>query len=285
MGKKTMAPDLSRSPYPLSRLVSIVILTATVIAIEPPQSAQGIPMPQAPDAGAPAETIGAGSRLIEYPQRLPLLLYQEETPVIAPAPMELNNGAGSSIPNREFAPMVPNVVPRSGDRLPEVIPLLPPDWHLSSASTTPNLYFYVDLERSAIVDFVVTQGDSNKRYRREISLEPGQGLVKLAIPPQALLETQEIYDWQLSIRDDFDAIASQTLQGTLQVVAPDTELALLLVAKGDLLAQARVYAAAYYWHETLELVRQLSAVEPQALADLLDSVGVGPLDLDTVLYP
>ncbi len=152
-------------------------------------------------------------------------------------------------------------------------PLMPTRTNVGTTTTTnPVLYWYVPQNTAESGEFVVKDALGNDVYFASFQLPPTAGIVKLKIPENASLKTDRDYLWTLSlVCDPQNRLQDLSVEGVLQPTEIDSSLKLQLAEKTPL-EQAQFYAQQEIWHDTLDIMAQLSTENPAEWEELLRSI-------------
>ena len=154
-------------------------------------------------------------------------------------------------------------------------PLMPTRTNVGiTATTNPVLYWYVPQNTAKSGEFVVKDDLGNDVYFASFKLPPTAGIVKLRIPKNASLKTDRDYLWTLSlVCDPQNRLRDRSVRGVLQPTEIDLSLKLQLAGKTPL-EQAQFYAQQRIWHDTLDIIAQLSTENPAEWEELLKSINL-----------
>ncbi|MBE9045201.1 DUF928 domain-containing protein [Pleurocapsales cyanobacterium LEGE 10410] len=159
------------------------------------------------------------------------------------------------------------------DRTIPLTPLMPTRTNVGiTATTNPVLYWYVPPNTAEFGEFLVKDEQGDEVYAVSFKLPPTPGIVKLKIPPDASLKTDRNYQWKFSlVCNSQNQNHNQWVSGVLQPQAIDLSLKQQLANK-NLLEQAEFYAQQRIWHETLDIMAQLSTENPAEWTEFLKSI-------------
>ena len=156
-----------------------------------------------------------------------------------------------------------------------LVALMPDRENESKTSiATPSLYWYVPQTTASKGEFVLVDENNQEAYYATFDLPKQTGIIKLRIPETASLEPGKIYSWSMMvICDSRNRNRDQYIQGKIEYVAPgdavDSQLSTL-----PALEQARIYANANLWLETLDTMAKIRPENPSAWQEFLQSVGL-----------
>lgn len=171
---------------------------------------------------------------------------------------------------------------RRGDSCiePGVTPLtalMPRDNVVTTAAANPLLFWYVPKTTAKSAEFVLLDDNQNEIYRTTFALASTPGIVYLRPPASTALKVGKTYQWQFALNCPVESLDDdpviEFIQGQLQRTAVSSELKSKL-AQAQPLEQARLYANARIWPETLMIVAQLRSSYATEWQELLESVGL-----------
>jgi hypothetical protein len=144
----------------------------------------------------------------------------------------------------------------------------------TTVSANPTLFVYVPKTNVKEAEFSVSDDQGKDVYLETVKLTGEAGILKVSMPESADLKTGKDYTWSFSIicnaqERSGDIYVRGLLQRTELSDAVKSEL-----EKLPLLEQAKIYAKAKVWNETLALVAQLRNSSPKEWEQLLKSVGL-----------
>ena len=160
-----------------------------------------------------------------------------------------------------------------GDRTIPLTPLMPTRTNVGiTATTTPVLYWYIPQNTAKSGEFSLEDEVGNEVYRVNFKLPPTPGIVKLKVPSDAALKTNRNYQWKFSlVCNPQNPKRNQWVSGVLQPQAIDLSLKQQLANK-EPLERAEFYAQQRIWHETLDIMAQLSTENPAEWTEFLKSI-------------
>ncbi|MEQ9553198.1 MAG: DUF928 domain-containing protein [Coleofasciculus sp. G3-WIS-01] len=152
--------------------------------------------------------------------------------------------------------------------------LVPRNNLVTTVSETPSLFFDIPQTRAKTAELVLMDNQGNELAQKMIPLTGEAGVMDVKLPATAKLEMNQIYRWELAIIcNSQDRTQDVFIQGKLQRRELPAELVRQLETS-DLPQQAQLYAEAGIWHESLAIALRLRDTYPNALAGLLQSVGL-----------
>lgn len=152
--------------------------------------------------------------------------------------------------------------------------LVPLNNLVTTVAEKPSLFFYLPATQAKTAEFVLMDNQGNELAQKMITLTGEAGVMDVKLPDTAKLETNQNYWWELAIIcNPQDRTQDLFIQGKLQRQELPTEFVRQLET-ADLLQQAQLYADAGIWHEALAIALRLRDTHPNALAGLLQSVGL-----------
>lgn len=144
----------------------------------------------------------------------------------------------------------------------------------TTVATDPTLFVYVPKNTAKSAELVVIDEDGNQVYSNTFDISNANGIVKVNLPKNANLSAGKEYIWQFAlVCDSNDRAADRYVQGTLKLVELSSDLQRQL-SEADPLEQAKLYAEAGIWNETLIAVADMRNSNPTEWEELLDSVGL-----------
>ncbi|NEO69301.1 DUF928 domain-containing protein, partial [Moorena sp. SIO3H5] len=124
-------------------------------------------------------------------------------------------------------------------------------------------------------EFVLIDDQNQEVYLTTLTLDNTNGIVQLNVPETVPLTMGKQYKWFfVLVCDPQERSRDHWVQGILERTELSPELALNLEQEQNTLEQAKLYADALIWQETLSTIAQLRDSEPQAWVDLIKSVGL-----------
>ena len=201
-----------------------------------PQLVVSVQFPKGMDRGAPNRTAGAGSR--------------------GGCPSESAEAPVDSMP---------------------MTALMPENNVGTTVAPNPTVYVYVPKTQDKEAEFRVIDKQAEKVvYQSKFKLPNQTAIVKLSIPTAVELKTNTDYQWQFYIMcEPENQEQDQMVEGWLERTSLSSEIETKLQeAKQQPLKQAKLYADAGVWNETLNIHVQQRDSEPNEWIKLLDSVGL-----------
>lgn len=154
----------------------------------------------------------------------------------------------------------------------ELIALMPTDNTGTTISTNPKFFLYVPEHKAKLAEFEVKDKSGKSLYSTELNISTTSGIVKLTLPENVSLKTNKEYTWTFAIVcDPLDRGTDNLVQGTIKKVEISSELENSL-KNATLLEQAKIYAKAKIWHDTIATVADLRTSNPKEWEELLRSV-------------
>ena len=144
----------------------------------------------------------------------------------------------------------------------------------TTVAANPTLFVYVPKTNAKEAEFSVLDAQGKDVYLETVKLTGEAGVVKVSMPESADLKTGKDYTWSFSI-----VCNAQERSGDIYVrgLLQRTELSADLkseLEKAPPLEQAKIYAKAQVWNETLALLAELRNSNPKEWEQLLKSVGL-----------
>lgn len=146
-----------------------------------------------------------------------------------------------------------------------------------TATATPNLYWYIPKTKATTGELVLVDENNQEIYFNRFALPKQAGIIKLSIPAKANLKPGHTYSWSMMvICDSRYRNRDKYVEGTLEYVSLEAEVKSQLKNIAPL-EQAKLYAQAGIWVETLDLLAQMRGEKPQDWRQILTSVGLEKL--------
>jgi hypothetical protein len=155
-----------------------------------------------------------------------------------------------------------------------------------TVAANPTFFLYVPTTTAQYAEFLVYDAQDNEVYQTILQIPKlptsgvsTSGIVKLSLPANVSLETGKNYRWVFAIScmtSEGDMSSNRFVEGWVQ----RTDLSPDLKTKIDHatpLEQAKLYAEARIWSETLTIAAQLRTSKPDEWEELLKSVGLGAI--------
>ncbi|MBD2181941.1 DUF928 domain-containing protein [Planktothrix sp. FACHB-1355] len=154
----------------------------------------------------------------------------------------------------------------------------------TTASTNPTLFFYVPKTIAKSAEFVVVDEQGKEVYLSSFPLAATGGIVKVHIPQSASLQVGKDFVWQFAlICDGSDRSKDQFVRGTIRPIELSSDLKQKLQQASSPLEQAKLFAEARIWNETLAIVAELRNTYPTEWEQLLKSVGLEALAAEPIV--
>ena len=142
-----------------------------------------------------------------------------------------------------------------------------------TATDTLTFYTYIPTTTATQGEFVLVDADQNEVYDTQFQLPTTPGIITLTIPTTVALQPGN-YTWSLMvICDSRYRNRDKYVQGSIEYLGSMPELERTIQRKSAL-EQAQLYAKSSLWFETLDVVAQIKAENPQEWQGLLQSVGL-----------
>ena len=157
---------------------------------------------------------------------------------------------------------------------PPLTALMPKNNVGTTVAPNPTVYLYVPATTEKQAEFVLVDLTNRKfLYETTFQLSGTPGIIKLTLPKTVELKPGSHYQWHFGIIcDPQDQSKNRVLQGFLERKTLSREQERQLEEADEPLEQAKVYAEAGVWGETLTIIAQLRESNPQVWKDFLDSV-------------
>jgi Domain of Unknown Function (DUF928) len=153
----------------------------------------------------------------------------------------------------------------------------------TTASATPNLYYYIPPTSATSGELIVTDENDNEVYETTFNLPNQPGIIKLVVKTRIPLVSGKKYYWSLMmICDRQNRYRNISLEGRLdyQQLEP---AAIQSIETKDVLEKAKFFASKGFWLDTLDNAAKAQANHPQEWIELLNSVGLEALSNQPIL--
>jgi hypothetical protein len=157
-----------------------------------------------------------------------------------------------------------------------------------TVAANPTFFVYVPETTAKSAEFLLSDEQDNEVYQTTLRLPTvlssdvptssvsTPGIVRVSLPANVSLETGKNYRWVFAlncIAPDGDLSGNLYVEGWIQrtELSPDLKTK---VEQATPLEQAKLYATARIWPETLMLASQLRSSKPDEWEELLNSVGL-----------
>lgn len=208
--------------------------------------------PPSQDRGAPLQTGGGGSRLLEPPPQV-----------------RLRGGGNRAFNATECV---------NSDTMP-LTPLMPTRSNLGKTiNSNPSLFFYVPKTTAKKVEFVLVDEQKNEIYRTLSNLKETGGILQLKLPQTVALEVGQNYYWELAlVCNSFNRRQDKYVQGTVIRTQLNESQETQLTQQTEPLKRASIYAENEIWIETLETLAAIRSSQSEEWKALLESVGLSAI--------
>ncbi|MDJ1183879.1 DUF928 domain-containing protein [Roseofilum casamattae] len=155
-----------------------------------------------------------------------------------------------------------------------------------TAQKSPTLFFYIPSTTAQRAEFILVDGEGNDVYTENLEISKEGGLVSIDVElPELPSDLKSVeYTWQLIlVCNRSDRGADEWVEGQIQQVTLDPELATKLEAEENPVEQAQLLADAEIWYDSLAIAAQVRTLNPQSWTSLLKSVGLGKLSETEIL--
>ncbi|HEY9598998.1 MAG TPA: DUF928 domain-containing protein [Cyanophyceae cyanobacterium] len=154
----------------------------------------------------------------------------------------------------------------------------------STVSDTPTFFWYIPQTGTTSAELLILDDQNNEVYWTNFKLQGIPGVVQLTPPQTVVLKPGKDYTWYLALSCDPDnSTDTFYIQGLLERTELTAEQTAKLAQAKDPLNQAKVYADAQIWQESLVTLAKLRRDYPndpkiaQEWKELLNSVQLGEL--------
>lgn len=157
---------------------------------------------------------------------------------------------------------------------PSLIALVPPNSVVKTVTANPTLYIYVSkLREPQAAELMVIDEADREIYKRTFTIPGTAGIHKLTISESLPLARDTNYRWYFSvICDPQDRASDLFVEGVLRRTELSRKFKALLQQAENPLEQARFYAGARIWNETLNIAVQLRREHSKEWEELFKSV-------------
>ena len=207
---------------------------------------------------------------------------------VLPQPLQAHPELQVSLkfPPTEPRPDVPARTPGGGTRrgpsctqqgkIPLTV-LMPTSNVGTTVAANPTLFWYVPQTTAKAADFVIFDDKDNQVYQVTLALPGTPGIANYSLPANVSLEAGKTYKWQFALvcqpRDPSGDQLVEVVEGLIKRTELSPKLKAQLV-QAPPLEQAKLYAQAGIWQETLTILAQLRSSRPTEWEELLKSVGL-----------
>ncbi|NEP09396.1 MAG: DUF928 domain-containing protein [Symploca sp. SIO2C1] len=147
----------------------------------------------------------------------------------------------------------------------------------TTVAPNPTVYVYVPETKDKEAEFRVIDKQAEKVvYQTTFKLPNESALVKLSLPITVELKTNTDYHWDLYIMcEPGNSDKDEVIEGWLERISLSSDMKAKLQATKQPLKQAKLYADAGIWNETLNIHVHQRDSHPHEWVKLLNSVGLG----------
>lgn len=147
----------------------------------------------------------------------------------------------------------------------------------TTVASNPKFFLYIPEYQAKLAEFEIIDKSGESVYSTKLDISDTSGIVKLSLPKDVDLETNEQYSWTFAVVcDQLDYSANQYVKGTIKKVEISSDLKKSL-KNATRLEQAEIYANARIWNETIATLAELRNCHPAEWEELLTSVGLQEL--------
>ncbi|MEB3340256.1 DUF928 domain-containing protein [Okeania sp.] len=158
--------------------------------------------------------------------------------------------------------------------------LMPGDDNAGTTTVSnPKFFVYLPQHQVKSAQFEIKYKSGESVYSKDLDISNTSGIVKLSLPENVSLKTNQEYSWSFSVicdSDTGDSSANRYVEGTITKVEISPELEKSL-KNATPLEQAAIYAKARIWNETIATLAELRNCHPGEWEELLTSVGLQKL--------
>lgn len=136
----------------------------------------------------------------------------------------------------------------------------------------PTFFWYVPKTTAKSAEFVVADDKEKVIYQATLALASTPGIVKLRLPSTTSLKVGKTYHWRFVLNCNAED-PTGSVEGWLErtKISPNLQAKLLQASP---LEQAKLYAKAGIWQETLTILGRLRGSQPTEWEELIGSVGL-----------
>ncbi|MEB3310125.1 MAG: DUF928 domain-containing protein [Snowella sp.] len=157
----------------------------------------------------------------------------------------------------------------------EQLVALVPSSETSTVSANPTFYVYAPESQGKTGDFVLVDAKGNDVYVTSLTLPNQSSIIEITLPQNIALQVGQTYQWQFSIVCN---INGQEASNFTHAKIKRTELTPTqqkhLNQAENSLDQAKIYAQANIWQDTLMMAAKARTTHPREWQELLQSVGL-----------
>nr|WP_277882590.1 DUF928 domain-containing protein [Microcoleus sp. FACHB-68] len=147
----------------------------------------------------------------------------------------------------------------------------------TTVAAHPSLFWYIPQTRAQLAEFVLINSQGDEVYLATVTLAGTPGILKFSLSETVALEIGQDYLWQFAIIcDSQDRESDVFVRGLLQRRELSRNLQNQLKSATGL-EQAKVYASAGIWHDSLAIVAELRSNEPAEWEEFLNSIGLSDI--------
>lgn len=141
-----------------------------------------------------------------------------------------------------------------------------------TVAANPTFFWYVPQTIAQSAKFVVVDDQNKLVYQTNLDLTGTPGIVQKRLPPTTSLKVGKTYHWSFTLNCNPQNPTTQ-VEGWVErtALAPDLKTEL---QQASPLEQAKIYAEAGIWQETLTILASLRHSQPQEWEELIQSVGL-----------
>ncbi|MBD2042916.1 DUF928 domain-containing protein [Microcoleus sp. FACHB-672] len=144
----------------------------------------------------------------------------------------------------------------------------------TTAAGNPSFFFFVPKTTAKQAEFVLVNEKGEDVYVNTFAIADAAGVVKVSLPETTALEVGKYHTWQFAlICNEQDRKNDEFVQGFIRRSELSADMKRKL-EKATPLEQAKIYANARVWNETVTILAQLRDSQPAQWEQLLKSVGL-----------
>jgi len=227
-------------------------------------------------------SLPLGLRAAPYPQWKASLKFPVTDNIGQPSGGSMGGGTRGSCSVSNQMPLTSLMPIRNPENQRTRLPVNP----ALTVATNPTFFLYVPTTTAQYAEFLVFDAQDNEVYQTTLQFPrvstsevSTSGIVKLSLPANVSLETGKNYRWVFAVScmtSDGDISSNYFVEGWIQRtdLSPDLKTK---IDRATPLEQAKLYAEARIWSETLTIAAQLRTSKPDEWEELLKSVGLGAI--------
>jgi hypothetical protein len=149
--------------------------------------------------------------------------------------------------------------------------------NLKTISSKPTFFVYLPLTKAKSAQFMLVDRQSGSLIDKQLiplKKDHTQRIVKINLSPEANLQENQEYFWQISLICDGLIISEETYQKGIIERVLNREIESQLANTNDALEKARIYADQGIWLDTLSTLASVRDSQLEEWRELLKSIGL-----------